>query len=189
MLHPIDIITRNNRRTGRISDPEDASNRGLWHRGVHVIIATPSGRLLVQKRSEKMIQHPGMLDIGVGGFVDSGETPEMAGIREIYEETGLKATTDQLIFLGVTKTNRHWRYKNRQKISRAFIYSYALRLPSENNDVSPQHEEVSWIGFLPAKSASWLIHQGSLRRFGKLLPTYAYYRKVVYLAKKQLVRQ
>jgi 8-oxo-dGTP pyrophosphatase MutT (NUDIX family) len=115
MLHPIDIITRNNRRTGRISNPEDASNRGLWHRGVHVIIATPSGQLLVQKRSEDMIQHPGMLDIGVGGFVDSGETPEMAGIREVYEETGIKATTDQLIFLGVTKFNHRWRYKDRQK--------------------------------------------------------------------------
>jgi len=186
MLQPIDVITRNNRRTGRTSNPEDASNRGLWHRGAHVIIVTPSGRLLVQKRSEHMVQHPGMLDIGVGGFVDSGETPEMAAVREVFEETGIKTTTDQLIFLGISKFNHRWRYKDRQKISRSFIYSYALRLPSENNDVSPQHDEVAWVGFLPARSAWWLIHRGSLRRFGKLLPTYAYYRKVVRLTKKQL---
>ncbi len=179
MLNFIEVITKDNKLTGELSTPEDATNRGLWHRGAHAIIMTPSGNVLVQKRPDDAIQHPGMVDVGVGGFVDKGETPEQTIIREIKEETGFTITQDQLLFLGTSKYNHHWYYGTRRKISRAIIYSYAARLDQDVNHVTAQPGEVAWVGFIPLKSAQWLIHKGSLKRIGKLVPTIAYYRRII----------
>jgi 8-oxo-dGTP pyrophosphatase MutT (NUDIX family) len=184
MLHPIDIITRNNKITGKLSDPEDATNRGLWHRGVHAIIITPTGDFLVQRRAADAIQHPGMVDIGVGGFVDARETPEHAIIREINEETGLKVTQDQLVFLGTSRYNHNWHFGEKRKISRVVLYNYAVRLHRSISNVAPQSTESEWIGFIPRRSALWLVHHGSIRSIGKLVPIIAYYRKLLKLTTK-----
>lgn len=184
MLQPIDVITKKNRLTGELSNPEDATNRGLWHRGAHGILITPSGQVLVQKRALDAIQYPGMVDIGVGGFVDHGETPEEALIREIKEETDLTVHQEQLLFLGTTKYVRRWQFRNRAKTSRSIIYTYAIRLDTDRNAVTPQPGEVAWVGFVPLKSALWLIHRGSIRKLGKLLPLHGYYRRTF----RQLLR-
>ncbi|HJP81130.1 MAG TPA: NUDIX domain-containing protein [Candidatus Saccharimonadales bacterium] len=177
MLRPIDIITRSDRVTGELSDPEDATNRGLWHRGAHGFLLTPGGLVLIQKRSLDQPQYPGLVDIGVGGFVDHGETPEEALIREVKEETGLEVRQDQLLFLGTSKHIRHWKRNGRPKLSRAILYSYAVRLDSDRNAVTPEKGEVAWIGFVPLRTALWLLHRGSLPRLGTLLPMRAYYRR------------
>ena len=180
MLHPIDIITKDGHATGRLSDPEEANNKGLWHRGVHVILYTRSGSVLVQKRSLEIIGRPGMLDIGVGGYVDSGETSEQAAIREVKEEANITISLDQLRPIGITRYNHRWKYGKRQKISRMFIYSFACQLEDKQlNDVTPQREEVAWIGFLSLSKAKRLVHFHRLKRLGVLSPTYAYYRKLL----------
>jgi 8-oxo-dGTP pyrophosphatase MutT (NUDIX family) len=189
MLHPIDIIDKENHQLGIQSDPEKANNEGLWHRGVHVIVITPSGHLLVQKRSRRMQFHPQMLDIGVGGFVDSGETPEQAVIRELKEETGLHIKPDKLIFLGLSRYNHLWRFGDRTKTSRTIIYTYALSFQKDPHSLAPQKEEVEWIGFIPFKSALWLIRHGSIKRLGKLVKTYAYFQKFVRLARKSTAEE
>jgi ADP-ribose pyrophosphatase YjhB (NUDIX family) len=125
-----------------------------------------------------------MVDIGVGGFVDSRESPEQAIIREINEETGLVITQDQLVFLGKSRYNHRWRYKNRQKISRVVLYNYAVRLNQSINQVAPSSDETEWMGFVPQRSALWMVHHGSLRRIGKLVPIIAYYRKLLKLTAK-----
>ena len=184
MIAPIDIVNRFNRKTGKTATPDQATDQGLWHRGAHVIVLTPSGRVLVQKRNNKAIQRPGLLDIGAGGFVDTEELPEETAIRETAEETGIRLTTLDLIFLGTSRYNHRWKYGKKPKISRAILYNYVAVLPSEHVTLSPQPDEVDWLGFIPAKSALWLIHKGSLRRLGKLVPTYSYYRKLLKRALK-----
>lgn len=177
MLRPIDIVTRNNQPTGEVSNPEDATNRGLWHRGAHAFIITKSRRVLIQKRPDDALQYPSRLDLGVGGFVDTHETPEQAIIREIAEETGIIVTKEQLTPLGISRYNHRWHTKDRQKISRAILYNFAVILPSDDIVTTPQRDEVSWIGFITYKSALWLAYHGSLKHLGKLAPLTAYYRR------------
>lgn len=179
MLHPIDIINKNNQLTGEISNPEEANLQGLWHRGAHVLIYTDDRHILVQKRSHTMKHNPGKLDISVGGFVDSGETPEQAAIREVQEETGLTITSSQLQLVNLTKYNHHWKDGKKQKISRTIIYTYICKLDSKDIPLTPQENEVEWIGFLPLRSAQWLVHKHSLTSLGRLNGMYGYYSKLM----------
>lgn len=179
MLHPIDIVTRNNQPTTRVSDPEEANNIGLWHRGVHVALYTDDGRVLIQKRSANIIYHPGVIEIGVGGYVDSGETPEQAAVREVKEETGLTINPHKLQQFGLNFYNNRWKYGRKQKISRTILYSYVCRVDDANATLTPQLSEVEWVRFEPLRSVQWLVHRHHLKRLGILSPQYAYYRKLL----------
>lgn len=179
MLHPIDIINKNNQLTGEVSDPEDANLKGLWHRGVHVLIYTDDGHVLVQKRSATMKRNPGKLDLSAGGFVDSGETPEQAAAREIKEETGLAITASQLKLVNLTRYNHRWKDGKTRKISRTIIYTYLYRIESSDMPLIAQREEVAWLGFLPLRSVQWLVRRHSLTSLGKLNGMYSYYAKLM----------
>jgi isopentenyldiphosphate isomerase len=65
--------------------------RGLLHRGVHVFLATPEGRLLVQQRGRHQETAPLALDCSVSEHVKAGEDYRQAAQRGLAEEMGLRA--------------------------------------------------------------------------------------------------
>lgn len=179
MLHSIDIVTRDNQPTGRLSNPEDANNHGLWHRGIHVALYTSSGKVLLEKRSKEIMYHPGMIDIGVGGYVDSGETPQQAAVREVKEETGLTIYIHKLQPVSVNRFNHAWRYGSRLKKSRVILYTFLYELEESDDIFVLQKSEVAWIKLVPLRSAQWLVHRHFLKKLGLLSTRYGYYRKLV----------
>jgi len=72
-------------------------NPALIHRSVHVLVVSPDGRLLLQKRSLRKDVQPGKWDTSVGGHVGFGQSYEEAARREAEEELGLRL--DALVFL------------------------------------------------------------------------------------------
>ena len=62
---------------------------GLQHRGVHVFLFTPDGKMLVQKRSADRVASPSMLDCSVSEHVKAGESYLDAAIRGMKEEMGV----------------------------------------------------------------------------------------------------
>jgi len=65
--------------------------------GVSNIFVNEQGYLLLMKRSDDCASFPGHWGL-VGGYIDSGETPEEAAIREAKEEIGVDI--EVLKFLG-----------------------------------------------------------------------------------------
>ncbi|WP_156773973.1 NUDIX hydrolase [Bordetella bronchialis] len=64
---------------------------GILTRAVHLNAWTPDGRLWVARRALNKATDPGMWDTLVGGLVASGESLDLALIRECEEEAGLSA--------------------------------------------------------------------------------------------------
>jgi isopentenyl-diphosphate delta-isomerase len=78
-----DIVTRQEMRS-------TAHQLGLQHRGVHVFLFTPDGKMLVQKRSADRTASPSMLDCSVSEHVKAGESYLDAAIRGMKEEMGVE---------------------------------------------------------------------------------------------------
>lgn len=70
----------------------------LIHRSVHVLVISPEGRLLLQKRSLSKDTQPGKWDTSVGGHVGFGQSYEEAARREAEEELGIELKAPILLY-------------------------------------------------------------------------------------------
>jgi 16S rRNA (adenine1518-N6/adenine1519-N6)-dimethyltransferase len=64
--------------------------RGLQHRGVHIFLATPDGKLIVQQRGKQRGLCPLALDCSVSEHVIAGESYPKAAARGLAEELGIQ---------------------------------------------------------------------------------------------------
>ena len=71
---------------------------GLYHLVVAIIVQHTDGTLLLMKRDLNKPSYPGYYECSAGGAAQKGETPEQAAIRELYEETGIRAEKLQQIY-------------------------------------------------------------------------------------------
>lgn len=174
MPNNIDIVNDKNQPTGKQTSIDDALKHSLWHRGVHIIVYTKTGYVLVQKRSSKMVVHPGYLDLSCGGFVDAGETPEEAALRELREELNLRLSHEDLQLITVRRKRQTLRRLHKR--SRSFVYCYSVVLPSHTIDLSHlQIEEVKWAAFIKLNRARRLVRLHYLKGFGRIEPLYGLY--------------
>ena len=84
-----DIVNENNQVVG-VEARRIVHKTGLWHRGVHVFLFTPDGRLLVQKRSQNSDTYPGTLDCSVSEHIKVGESYFDGAVRGLKEELGIE---------------------------------------------------------------------------------------------------
>lgn len=186
MQQLIEIVDNTNTPMGGSTDIDTINAAGLWHRGAHAIICTSDGYVLAQKRAATIIFHPGLLDISVGGGVDKDELPEEAMLREVHEELGLKVSRAQLRFIGIRKYSHAWPHYH--KISRCFIYTYLIKLPDHQVSLALQSSEVMDARFISIREAKRLIKSGRIKSFGRLEPTYQYYKQLLRAAEQELAK-
>ena len=77
--------------------------RGFFHRASHVLIFSDESqdrKILLQKRSARKDLYPNLYTSSCSGHVDSGETYDIAVVREMFEETGLSVEISQLRYIG-----------------------------------------------------------------------------------------
>lgn len=73
-------------------------NPALVHRAVHILVLSPSGELLLQKRSARKDVQPGRWDTSVGGHVSWGQSYWEAGQREAQEELGIVVEKAEFLY-------------------------------------------------------------------------------------------
>jgi len=95
----IDVLSPDGRPTGN-RKPKDAIHRdGDWHRAAHVWILAPDSRVLLQRRSLRKENNPGLWDVSAAGHLSAGESAADAAVRETFEELGLRIAAEELRFL------------------------------------------------------------------------------------------
>jgi isopentenyl-diphosphate Delta-isomerase len=167
-----DVIDEHDEPTNQVASYNEVHAKGLWVRGVHVIIYTPDYKIVMQKRAPSLRYHPGEIEVSVGGGVDAGETPEQAAIRETKEEFGIILQPSDLRFLGKTKFN----HRSKGQINRNFVYSYAACIPAEKLilTINPEETTLAFTISRPKLRRALIKHR--IKHFGKISSQYAYWR-------------
>jgi len=96
----IDVLTPDGRCTGITKPKPEIHRDGDWHRAAHVWIVTPDGRILLQRRSRRKENNPGLWDVSAAGHVSAGEGAIESAIREVEEELGLRMAASELRHIG-----------------------------------------------------------------------------------------
>lgn len=172
----IDIVNERGDLLGVKLPVRIANEKGLWHHGCHVVITTPSGKMLVEKRAKKMIFAPGRLDISMGGYVDAGEMPMEAAVRELKEELGLVVSPKDLKLIEVGKASTY--RPSYKTTSRVIGHVYHLKLKEENPKLDIQKKEVDEVFFLTKRQIQQLVKRRSLKPFGRLSYAQNYYERI-----------
>jgi 8-oxo-dGTP pyrophosphatase MutT (NUDIX family) len=99
----LDIVDQNNTVIGS-APKDDIYDKKLLHRIVHVLVLHPKiPAIYLQKRSATKSFLPNYYCTSAGGHVRSGETHNIAAIRELKEEIGITnpiKEVDDFIFTG-----------------------------------------------------------------------------------------
>jgi len=83
---------------------------GMFHLGVSVLVRHVDGNYLLTQRCLTKISCPGYWEPSCGGYALKGDTPEMAAIREVEEETGLIVSNPVLVDKRIYQTMIHYYY-------------------------------------------------------------------------------
>jgi isopentenyl-diphosphate Delta-isomerase len=173
----VDIVDENNEPLGFSLPVTIANQKGLWHRGCHAIVTTPDHKILVEKRSSTIIFSPNLIDISLGGHVDSGEEPGHAMLREVQEEVGLRLAKEQLNFLEIHKrSSYHPKYKLHTK---SFVYTFHIKLHEINPLLTIQRSEVKTFKFLTYNQVRRLLKTHRVAGLGRLSYAYNFYRQLI----------
>ena len=91
----LDIIDEDENIIGE-ETKENIHKKGLLHREIHVWFYTPKAEIIFQLRSKHKDTFPNLLDATVGGHVEPGDDSITTALREMSEETGVKAKAEDL---------------------------------------------------------------------------------------------
>lgn len=92
-----DLVDENNKPLGVKKERSLVHADGDWHNTVHIYIFNDKDKLLVHLRSPFKDLHPNCWDTRFGGHVLAGESLEETLVKELEEEIGIKANTEDFI--------------------------------------------------------------------------------------------
>ena len=117
---------------------------------VRAIITDEEGKILIIKRASDSKTNPGKWELP-GGKVDQGESFDKALLREVYEETNLKITLDNVV--GASQQNL--------PLIRAVHIIMSGKIVEGELNLSSEHEGYAWEYIENLKDyelADWLEH-------------------------------
>lgn len=89
-IEMVDLVNDADEIVKTVTRAEMRAQHEYMHRATYVVVKNPAGGIWVQRRTMTKDYCPGMLDACTGGVVTTGEDPDIAAIREVEEEIGIK---------------------------------------------------------------------------------------------------
>lgn len=173
MVEMIDVLNENGVKTGEIVSRDVIHKEGLWHRAVVVCIINSDNEMLMQQRSEKVWEFPGLWDLSVAAHVMAGDDSVSTILRETNEEIGVQ--------IGYTAQAKDFRFLSSFRnsmvigdiIENQFYELFILRRDINIKDICFTDDEVAdvqWIKYSTLKA---------MQKEGKLHPRVEWVDEVV----------
>ena len=108
--------------------------RNLPHAATAVLLRDQDGRVYVHRRTNTKDVYPGLHDAFAGGVVAAGEAPDVAAVRELAEELGVRDCP-------LTPRLRYW-YTDEATSYLAFVYEATYDV-DRNGPIVHQASEVA----------------------------------------------
>ena len=140
-LELFDVCDENGNATGETGTRAKAHSRGILHRTAHVWIID-GGNILLQKRSKTKDSYPGLLDISSAGHVDAGDDLIGSALRELKEELGISASSDELEFAGFRRAFYRGEFYGKPFLDNEIAAVYAYRKAVDIKKLVLQTSEV-----------------------------------------------
>lgn len=83
---------------------------GLYHIVSEILVKHQDGSYLLMQRDQSKRAYPTRYEATAGGSAIKGETPKQAAIRELFEETGVRCETLDLLYKLLTKDSIYFCY-------------------------------------------------------------------------------
>lgn len=123
-----DLYDINIKKTGEVIRRGNSIPKGRYHLVCDIAVMDGFGRILLTQRHPD--KHYPLYWECSGGSVLTGESPDDAAVRELFEETGIKAEISELVQLGITFGNH------------TVYYIYLLQRDIELSSLLLQENEV-----------------------------------------------
>jgi isopentenyl-diphosphate Delta-isomerase len=152
---PIDVLDENGLKTGQISNIQEVHDKGYWHRTAHLWIVNLEGQILLQRRSELVVNHPNCLDTSTSGHVDAGEDGGDAAVRESFEELHLVLNKEELVKIHEIKNFGEDAIPGRFNFE--FVDIFLLRRDVDIDTLVLDPHEVSGLVYMDLKDFEQLV--------------------------------
>ena len=130
-----DLYDKDGNKTGEVWErkPMNYLNipEGRYHIVGDILVKHVDGTFLLTKRDPRKDIYPGCWEPGAGGAAQQGEEPYACAVRELFEETGLKA--DSMEFINKTVSDKN----------RSIYYSYLAVVNCDKDSVVLQEGETT----------------------------------------------
>lgn len=148
----LDIRTKDGKKTGNIKEREKIHEDGDIHGTSHVWIVRKNEEgeyeLLLQKRSANKDAYPGCYDISSAGHIPAGQDYLSSAIRELYEELGIKAQEEELVFLGIHEGYSEEIFYGKPFKNHEISYVYLYEQPIDITKLCLQESEVQSVKWM-----------------------------------------
>jgi len=142
-------LTAEGHPTGTRKPKNEIHRDGDWHRAAHIWIIAPDGRFLLQRRSLRKENNPGLWDVSAAGHLSAGESASEAAVRETFEELGLQLDARDLEF--ITTLRQSSTLNNNTYFDNEFHEIFIVRRDVDVESLSLDQEEVAevkWVSEL-----------------------------------------
>jgi len=147
----LDVVDQNDKVIGT-EKRSVVHQTGVWHRGIHIFVFNPNGKLVVQMRGKDQDKYPSALDCSVSEHLQFNENYLNGALRGLNEELGLNISANKLRPLVKFKM----RYGDMDNMISKF---FEIKLESEMNvTISPEGKPIY---YYEIQELTKMIHEGS----------------------------
>ena len=117
----IDVLDEKGNKTGIIKTRKEVHRTGEWHKVAFVFVVNSKGEIILQKRSAEKSTNLNKWTASASGHLTAGESDIDGTLRELEEEIGVKAKSDELKYLFTAKLKGKINDRNFSHIEEIYI--------------------------------------------------------------------